>query len=181
MAFRFGPNRKDFFISVWRTTTPNESISLPLISTGNYSFYVYWGDGTHNTISSWNQAEVTHYYTNPGYYTVMIFGIINGFNFLYGNANSKNKIIEILQWGKLKLGNEAGYFSFCANLTLLNVSDIPDLSETTNLTQMFIECNSITTINRLNEWDVSNITNMSGMFYRTHLFNQNIDLIIHPI
>lgn len=31
------------FVSVWRTTTPNETIQLPLVDDGNYSFNINWG------------------------------------------------------------------------------------------------------------------------------------------
>ena len=33
------------------------------------------------------------------------------------------KIIEVLEWGPLRLGNSGNYFNFCPNLTLNNVID----------------------------------------------------------
>ena len=68
------------FTSSWNTTqtstgssAPNQ-IKLPLIASGNYSFVVDWGDGSTNTITSWNQAEVTHTYDTSGVKDLSIAG-----------------------------------------------------------------------------------------------------------
>ena len=39
---------------------------LPTISTGTYDFEVDWGDGTTDTITSYDQTEVTHTYDTEG-------------------------------------------------------------------------------------------------------------------
>ena len=58
------------FITVWDTTkqgaSNSDQISLPLITDGNYNFTVDWGDGNQDTITSYNQNEVTHTYSNSG-------------------------------------------------------------------------------------------------------------------
>ena len=60
-----GGGNQNNFISVWDTTLGdgNPSIQLPLVETGNYNFSVNWGDGNTDTITAWNQAEVTHTYS----------------------------------------------------------------------------------------------------------------------
>jgi len=56
------------FISVWDTSKTSDGssietqIKLPLESTGTYDFTVDWGDGTSDTITTYNQPEVTHTY-----------------------------------------------------------------------------------------------------------------------
>ena len=106
------------FVSEWKTdnTTGSVSgsnqISLPLESDGTYNFTVDWGDGSSDTITSWNQAEVTHTYAFSGTYTVKISGTIEGFRF--NNGGDRTKIIDISQWGILKLGNNGTYFSGCS-------------------------------------------------------------------
>ena len=87
------------FISIWNTTltcigsSASNQVWLPLEINGTYDFTVAWGDGTNDTITSWDQAEVTHTYTSPGTYTVAITGSIEGWQFFPERDN--RKIIEI--------------------------------------------------------------------------------------
>ena len=77
------------FISVWNTTLTSSGssgtnqVKLPLESGGNYDFTVNWGDGNSDTITSWDQTEVTHNYSSAGVYEVNITGIIVGWRFDY--------------------------------------------------------------------------------------------------
>jgi surface protein len=162
------------FISVWRTTSPSESITLPLESSGTYDFIVDWGDGSPiDTITSWNQVERTHTYSVAADYVVKIEGTITGFNM--GQIFGLNvKLIEIKRWGCLRLVNGQNYFYNCPNLSLTGVTDTLKLDGISNLTNMFAYCSNITTINNLDLWDVSNVTNMSNMFFAATYFNHNI-------
>jgi surface protein len=115
---------------------------------------------------------VTHTYTVPSTnHTISIGGTIQGFRF--NDAGDKLKIKSILSWGDLKLGNSGNYFHGCSNLTLTSVSDVLNLTGTTNLIRMFAYCGSVTTVNNMNSWDVSSVTNMAAMFEYSN-FNQNI-------
>ena len=69
--------------------------TLPVISTGTYSFDVDWGDGSSNTITAWNQAEVTHTYAASGTYTIEITGTFTGVKFDVDTL----KLLEIFNWG----------------------------------------------------------------------------------
>jgi surface protein len=158
------------FVSVWRTTTPNEVITLPYELSGTYSGLIDWGD---STTSSNTYSNRFHTYTSPDDYVIRIYGVISGFTF--NNTGSKSNIIEILQWSNLNIGNSGNYFYGCSNLILTGVTDTLTLSpSTTNLSGMFGSCTQLTTINNLDSWNVSNVTNMSDMFGQTD-FNQNIN------
>jgi surface protein len=164
------PTPPPSFISVWVTTTSSESIMLPYETTGSYSGTIDWGDGTTSTNSYSNRA---HTYTTPGTYTITITGTLIGWSFLV-NPISRLKIYEVLQWGCLRLGNSTGYFTECTNLSLSNVSDILDLTGTSNLFFMFAYCSNITTIQNINSWNTSNVTNMVNMFVECFTFNDDI-------
>ena len=166
------PTRPAPFISIWSASTNGDMITLPLESTGTYSFTVDWGDSSSDTITSWDQAEATHTYATAGSYTVTINGTIDGFSF--NNSGDCLKLIEVLQWGVLRLGNNGGYFYGCSNLILTNLTDTLNLVGTTILTNMFRTCNSITTISNVNNWDVSQIVNMSGLFANAINFDDDI-------
>jgi surface protein len=160
------------FISIWRTTSPFESITLPYDVSGTYNGTIDWGDGN---ISGNSYSNQTHTYDDYGDYTITIIGTIIGFNFgVYYSDDSNTKIIEILQWGSLNLGNDGSYFNYCENLILTGVTDTLNLVGTTNLSSIFYNCLSLTTINNINDWNVSNVENMSTMFAGLQ-FNQDIN------
>lgn len=89
------------FISIWKTdnagTSGTNQITLPLVSSGTYNFKVYWGDGTNDTITTYNQAEITHTYPSAGTYEVLIAGTIDRIKF--DGGGDKDKLLEIKQWG----------------------------------------------------------------------------------
>jgi len=161
------------FISIWRTTEPGESITLPYSNDGTYSGTIDWGDGNTSVNSYENQ---THTYSVANDYTVTIDGDIIIFNFAYysGDYNNNHKILSITQWGNINLGNEGGYFADCFNLNLSGVTDTLNLVETNNLSGLFSTCSSLTSVNNINNWDVSNVINMDGMFSAS-LFNQPLN------
>jgi surface protein len=170
------------FITTWDTTytifnsSNSNQVRLPLQLSGTYNFTVNWGDGNTDTITTWNQAETLHTYSTPGVYTITIDGICNGFS--WGgttNSNDFEKLLTVIRWGNVNLGNSGNYFGGCVNLDLSAVQDVPNLSGITTFEAMFLYCYNLTTINNINLWDVSNITNMSGMFSDATSFNQSLN------
>ena len=168
-------------MSVWRTTSPSESITLPYFAGGTYSGTIDWGDTT-TSVNSY--ANRTHTYVFSGDYTVTIYGVLTGWGF--NNGGDKFKIREILRWGPWKnstgsIFDGVGAFKGCANLTLNNVVDTPTPYVGQKFFEMFRACSSITTINNLNSWDVSKVQNVGAgsdgyrnMFNDCALFNQDI-------
>jgi surface protein len=173
-------NRGKFQFDIRTNNTSSGSsgasaLSLPLAPPsqgGNYAFTVEWGDTTTDFINVWNDPLTTHTYPAPGDYTVKIDGTIEGFRF--NNTGDRKKMLSINRWGILKLGNEGDYFYGCSNLDLSSTLDTPDLSSTTNLSQMFRKCLSLTTINNSNLWDLSTIEDTSYMFAFCNSFDSNI-------
>lgn len=177
MFYELGKGRAKAFVSTWNTanTSTGSSIStqvkLPLESTGTYNFSVNWGDGNSDTITVWNAAAVTHTYATSGIYTITIKGIITGFCF--NNTLDKLKMLSVISWGTLKLGNSGSYFYGCANLNLTAVSDSLNLIGTTSMSMAF-RGYQFTTINNINNWDFTSITNTSYMLYVCPNFNQEL-------
>ena len=166
------------FVSVWNTSnttvgsSASNQVSLPLHLSGVYNFVVDWGDSTTDTITSWNQAEVTHTYASSGEYTITINGTCENFGF--GLGGDRNKLLSIISFGDVILGDITSQFANCFNLTLTGVTDTPNLSSMTTLSQMFYGCSGLTTINNVNLWDVSSITNMQSLFQLATNFNDDI-------
>jgi len=88
------------FITIWETTHDGESddnqIKLPLVKNGTYNFTVYWGDGTEETITSWDDIAVTHTYAEAGEYEVIIEGEIAGWQFYktFMNYSDSKKLLN---------------------------------------------------------------------------------------
>jgi surface protein len=162
------------FVSTWNTsesgTSNNLQITLPLESTGNYNFNIDWGDGNDNTITTWNEATVTHTYNSSGNYTLAISGILEGWRFNAGG--DKNKLSNISSWGVLKVGNNGNYFHGCQKMTC-NATDNLNLSSTTNLFSAFLGCYLLN--GGVSGWDTSEVTNMKLAFGTCNVFNQSLN------
>ena len=165
------PTTPPSFVSVWRTTSSSESITLPYHAGGTYSGTIHWGDGS---ISANTYANRTHTYAASGDYTVTVYGQLNRWSFYYNtpSGNNKDKLISVLRWGPIILSYEAA-FSGCTNLSLSAVTDTPILLSN-SAQYMFEDCTSLTTINNLNSWDVSMITSFLRMFKDCDLFNDEV-------
>lgn len=169
------------FVSTWQTSnitgfsSASNQIQLPLYALGTYNFTVFWGDGTQDTITSWNQAQTLHTYATAGIYTIGILGTITEWSFGNAIVNDNEKFLSISSWASLQFGVTADLnFYQCINLDLSGVTDVPDLSSTVYLQNTFDGCTSLTTINRSNEWDTSNIINMVGTFADCSSLNTDI-------
>jgi surface protein len=164
---------QNFFTTEWTTTASSESIELPYLDAiGTYSGTIDWGDGSTDSNSYANRS---HVYATAGTYTVVINGVVSGWNF--GIIFGSTYITSVVHWGQLQLIDDLsgnGYFGDCPNLDLSTVSDVLDLTGITNLYYMFGGCTSLTNINRIGEWNTSAITTMQGMFQLCTLINFNI-------
>lgn len=148
-------------------------VKLPLISTGNYDFYVNWGDsGTVDHITTWNALTATHSYSVSGTYNISISGTLTGFRF--ANTGDRLKIINISQWGILNPGNVDKIFHGCASLTAISATDTLNTTGMTAMSFAFAGCSNLATVANMNLWDMSHIIDMDSMFDGDVKFNQNI-------
>ena len=93
------------FVTQWTISDDDLNITLPLIDTGTYNFIVDWGDGTNaDTVQHYNAIEATHTYPGNGSstYTINITGVFEG---LWFPDSSRLKIVDVLQWGNMSLGD----------------------------------------------------------------------------
>ncbi|MHA1896889.1 MAG: BspA family leucine-rich repeat surface protein, partial [Promethearchaeota archaeon] len=177
IGFMVSTKYTSVFTSVWNTTKTTYSssrkneVKLPLVEGGTYNFTVDWGDGTSDNIISYNQEEVTHSYDLMGVYTINITGILFGWSFFNGGDNLK--ILEIKQWGLMRLGNGGSYFRGCSNLNI-TANDSLDLTGTTNMAWAFSGCTRFNIVPGMENWDTSSVTDMSHMFDGADSFNQDI-------
>ena len=179
------------FISTWTVgTTYSHSligdiqlpmyVTLPLASDGKYDFEVDWGDGSSNHITAFGQAEVRHVYAAAGDYVVKLNGIVDGFtfgstgyhtNYYHESISLKNQILDISQWGCVRLEKKrGGQFSGCRQLRI-SASDAPDLTGVTNMASMFAYDSTFN--GDVSQWNTGSVTNMVDMFAGASSFNKD--------
>ena len=164
-----GKNRP--FITKWKTTTSNESITIPTTGSG-YNYSIDWGDGTTETGKTGNAS---HTYASTSTYTVQISGVFPRiyFNNDYpiDSGDNSTKIISLDQWGDIAWTSMEKAFRGCTNLAG-QANDAPDLSKVTSMKNMFEGAGFFN--QDISSWKVSKVTDMSEMFRVASAFNQNI-------
>ncbi|WP_166627786.1 BspA family leucine-rich repeat surface protein, partial [Tenacibaculum caenipelagi] len=155
------------FVTNWKTTTSNETITIPTNSSYTYNYTVEWGDGT---VSENHTGDASHTYDNPGVYNVAITGTFPAI--FFNNTGDKTKIKGIKQWGNIAWKSMEGAFHGCTYLNS-TATDIPDLSQVTSMASMFNTAYRYQFDEPIGDWDVSNVTDMSNLFKITY-FNKNI-------
>ncbi|HOZ37849.1 MAG TPA: BspA family leucine-rich repeat surface protein [Anaerolineaceae bacterium] len=166
----------DFVITI-RTNHPGSStgmqFTIPTYGRG-YNYNVDCNnDGVNDATAQ--QGDSTCNYSAAGTYTVRIkdnTGLGTGFPRIYfNNGGDRLKLLTIEQWGTGKWTSMERAFFGCQYLAG-QASDIPDLSDVTNMAYMFATTNFFN--QDISLWDTSNVTNMSFMFYGAPSFNQDI-------
>jgi surface protein len=161
------------FVTRWDTTRTSSGssntsqIRLPLEAGGTYNFVVQWGDGSSATITS--SAQGLRTYAAAGVYNVTITGTLVGWRF--NDGGDRLKLLDVMQWGTMRLGNNGGYFYGASNMGMSAV-DTPDLTGTTSMQSMFRDASSFN--QPIGGWDVSSVTSMYAMFSQASSFNQPI-------
>ena len=118
------------FITVWETTTDNESITIPTATDATYNYSVDWGDGT---VESGLTGDATHTYATAGTYDVSITGTFPRIFFNYTGDNTK--ILGVKQWGNQAWSSMERAFSGCSNLNI-TANDVPDLTNVSSMRSM---------------------------------------------
>tara|TARA_R110000782_G_C14716496_1_gene403728 strand:+ start:23 stop:973 length:951 start_codon:yes stop_codon:yes gene_type:complete len=141
-------------------TSTSTQFKLPLVSSFNgITSNVDWGDGTTDSITAFDQSEVTHTYSTAGTYEIKISDALRSFRF--NGGEDRLKMLNVSNWGVFAF-NESGAFADCNNLNTTS-SDAPTITMT-DATNTFRNCTSLTTLN-VSSWDVASIDNMLSMFF----------------
>jgi hypothetical protein len=147
------PVTASFRIDTTQTTvgsTANNIFQLPLTNNGVISFDIDWGDGTTDTINTWNQPEVTHTYPSPGTYDVAITsGVIRGWSF--NDTGDREKLLEIYDWSVWDI-NTTGTFYGCSNL--VSSATTAPIITTTSLSQYMFSRGYTNFNGSVNDWDI---------------------------
>ena len=86
---------------------------------------------------------------------------------------SNDNLLEVVQFGTVAWVSMKQMFYKCEKMTFAAGIDTPDLTNVTDMSEMFARCSSFN--QPLEKWDVSNVTNMSEMFSICSAFNQPLN------
>ena len=153
------------FVMTWRTTTPNETITIPTHPDETYNYEVDW-----EGLGVFEEPTTTHTYSEPGDHTIRIRGTFP--RIYFNDGSEKDKIQSIDQWGTNEWTSMEKAFFGCSNLQI-TATDAPNLSNVTDLSEMFKGATSMNAAS-LKDWDVSNVTDMTGLFSGASAFNQSL-------
>ncbi len=168
------PSSSPFVMSV---KTDNAGVSasnqfkIPLKSTGIYDFVVYWGDGSHDTITAYNQAEITHTYGSIGTYLVSIYGTCD--HIYFSNTADRLKLLDILKWGDVEVGSLNSSYFGCSNL-VGTWTDTPNLTNGCSFLSAFRNCSALSNNDGFIGWDVSGTDNFNTAFTGCSVLNADI-------
>jgi len=144
------------FITTWRTTTPDEKITVPLWALGS-DITIDWGDGN---IETGYLITPSHEYAVAGDYDVTVYGGTVG---TYGDIvtpSKQLKCVDVVQFGNIGITNWSNAF-FNTSLTVVSATDGPVNAVTTH--NMFSSISTLTSMD-VSGWDTSSIVTMEGMF-----------------
>ena len=156
----------DPFVTTWRTTAANETITIPAADTTS-TYTIDWGDGTVERDIS---GARTHTYASSGDHTITISGDFPGI-YLNGQQPNAAKLVSIDKWGDIKWKSMRGAFWGASNM-VYRATDAPDLSGVTDMYRMFRDASSFN--GNLSSWNVSQVTGMTGMFSGASSFDGTV-------
>nr|MBS0037187.1 BspA family leucine-rich repeat surface protein [Saprospiraceae bacterium] len=168
------PGSADNFITVWNTQNTNE-ITI-LTTEEGYNYDLYWeemGNPSNNgeLLAQTGNATIEGL-TVQTEYRVEIAG---DFPRIYMNndADERDKLIEIAQWGLIRWSSMENAFSGCKNMDLTAV-DVPNLTEVSSCSRMFSGCSALEGGGANWNWNTSNVSYMGVMFIGATNFDQDI-------
>ena len=164
------------FVTQWRFKSNDYNFTFPIKKNLNYDFIIDWGDGTpQSEVTSFEDEDKHHVYTNSGKYTITVIGLCEGFenssaeNFS-GGPHSEN-LIKVLNLGNM--GWKDLSFAFLLNYNLTEVLG----GHTPALTDMrFMFTSAIKVEPSTRGWNTSRVTNMSHVFDNAYKANPDTSL-----
>ena len=134
-----------------RTTTANESVSMPSVTGYTYLGAVDWGVGAGTVpFSGYNHANLTNTFSTAGDYQVKIYGEF-GAIYVNNTHSSRLKIIKVEKIGNVKLKTLNLYG--CANLTQIPNDGAINGGKLILLDNCFRNCTGITNWGDISSWD----------------------------
>ncbi|MEO9871498.1 BspA family leucine-rich repeat surface protein [Ekhidna sp.] len=158
------------FITSWSAVV-DESITIELNEDFDYNFNYSWKDAGDNELTSGRHTSADGDFVTPFTSTAEVTLEIIG-DFPHFQNYPKDQLLDVQEWGEIVWGSMVGSFSDW-NGAGFSAEDNPDLSQVTDMSQMFIRAGSFN--DDINDWDVGNVTTMVAVFREAFDFNRPLN------
>ena len=191
VSFSLAVQAQDGFVTTWRTTSADESITIPTVSGLTYNYSVDWdNDGTPDDTGV--TGDASHTYSTPGVHTITISGTFPRIqlgtlvaeldfldeptgDFILTPTTAAGQIRSVVQWGNIAWSSMELAFAGCDSLTIPDAgTSSPNLSNMSSMRYMFAGkpidpedsdfVRSVLNDANLGAWSVGSVTDMSSMF-----------------
>ncbi|SMG13641.1 Por secretion system C-terminal sorting domain-containing protein [Marivirga sericea] len=156
------------FITTWNI--PSEgSFNIPLSTSQIYDFeffVIQESDTLFSGVHTSADGDFSFGSIEPDTVALHIYGAFPHFT-----GYSKSLLLDVLQWGDIVWESMFQTFNDWRG-TGFSATDAPDLSQVTDMAQMFFRATSFN--DDLSDWDVSNVEAMNVMFRQATVFNQDL-------
>lgn len=143
----------------WNYDVTSPSVVLPLVSTGNYDFYVQWKGGGVYKVDSYDSLKAERAFTDGYSELTSIYGTCD--HLCFGDVTSSRLAIsDILQWGDVEFTSCRDMFKN-TEFSSISAVDSPNVSNCTDFSGMFYgaELQSAPTM------DLSSAETVEDMYY----------------
>ena len=158
------------FIFTWKVDEPDSYLNIVVWDNiYEVDYLIDYGDGTE---PEQRTMDIYHRYSDPGIYTVKVWGKLP--NVVVPRTLAKH-MHSLISWGDTQWKTMQGAFKDCNNMTYEvsdPINDVPNLDSVTSMMFMFQNARSIN--GDFSGWDVSNVRDMRYLFKDASSFNGNI-------
>ena len=146
----------------------SKTVTIPMVQSGRYNYFVDWGDGTTSTIiTTYNDPAATHTYEEDGEYTIKLTGTLSQLKFTGSIAAVLTQVTKC----KLNLTSIEDMFSDCINLSAVNEDIFDNSVGLTSAKGVFNNCQNLSII-PVGLFDNNvNITTFESAFEGTSITN----------
>lgn len=125
------------------TTLGTNTVSIPMVSAGQYNYYIDWGDGTTSPrITTYNDTNATHTYTTAGEYVIKITGVCSILQFTGNIATVLKEVTKCI----LNFSTIENMFTNCTNLTNIVDTIFSSSPSVASINSTFEGCSSLAVI-----------------------------------
>jgi len=144
------------------TSSNNVVFTIPCQNIGVFNAVIDWGDGSSSTVTSYNDANLSHTYVSDGNYTVSITGLFPNI-FFNSTGTSRLYVKSVINLGSVGWLTLFSAFAGCTNLETFTAGQ-NNISAVTDLRYMFYDCTNLVTAD-LSTMNTSSVTLTNLMFY----------------
>ena len=153
---RYPTDKIEPFITVWRTSTDNETVTFPAAGVNN--FWINWGDGSYEHVTT---THPTHTYPTPGDYTITVSGVCPYLS--AWTAEDKLRLVKIMQLGNVGWTTMSHAFDSCANVEFLKIMPA-SLDNVTDWYCTFFGLTNMSAPPDFTGWDTTKIERFGWIF-----------------